>query len=166
MTKLTVSKNYRTGNNFGRAPPSGPRSQQGQAQSYLSNHHPGANNGRRDNYQNHQQFDNYRGSNRGHRGGRHRGNYQNKPQQQQRPAPVTSLHRSSDDSDLFEELIESVTPVAPVLGLDGMYYDRDGDIIIEDAPEIDLVAIVTQGTIELAKITQSLLEQVTAFGLK
>jgi hypothetical protein len=50
------------------------------------------------------------------------------------------------------------------MGSDGMYYDRDGDIIIEDAPEVDIVQIVTEGTIEMAKITQSLLESITKFG--
>lgn len=116
------------------------------------------------NYQNHQldtTSQNY--NNRRHRGGRSRDNNQTQSLQQQQPVPVTSRYRSvdeSDESDLFDEPIE---PVAPILGSDSMYYDADGDLIIEDAPEVDIVAIVTQGTVEMAKITQSLLEQITAF---
>ena len=74
---------------------------------------------------------------------------------------MTSRYRSVDESDLFDEPIE---PVAPIQGSDGMYYDADGDLIIEDAPKVDIVAIVTQGTVEMAKVTQSLLEQIAAFG--
>ncbi|KAJ5140085.1 hypothetical protein N7448_003493 [Penicillium atrosanguineum] len=100
-------------------------------------------------------------SSRRYCGGRSRDNNQNQSLQQQQPVPVTSRYRSIDEPDLFDEPIE---PVAPILGSDGMYYDAEGDTIIEDAPEVDLVAIVTQGTVEMAKITQSLLEQIAAFG--
>jgi hypothetical protein len=74
---------------------------------------------------------------------------------------VISHYDSIDDLDLFDAPVE---PFVPIQGSDGMYYDRDGDIIIEDAPEVDIVQIVTEGTIEMAKITQSLLESITKFG--
>lgn len=77
------------------------------------------------------------------------------------PTPETSDYSSPDDLELFEEPIE---PLVPILGPDGMYYDRDGDVIIEDAPEIDIVQIVAEGTVEMAKITQSLLESITTWG--
>ncbi|KAJ5677938.1 uncharacterized protein N7477_003571 [Penicillium maclennaniae] len=94
------------------------------------------------------------------RGGRSRDNNQSLSPQQQPPVPVTSLYCSVDGSDLFDESME---PVAPTLGCDGMYYDADGDLIIEDAPNVDIATIVTQGTIEMAKITQRLLEQIATF---
>ncbi|KAJ5315519.1 hypothetical protein N7476_005826 [Penicillium atrosanguineum] len=169
-------ENYRLGNNYGRAPPSGPRYQQCQTQGYNSSHRPGVTNGPRayfskqesrqndyqvSNYQNHQFVNSSHDSSRRYCGGRSRDNNQNQSLQQQQPVPVTSRYRSIDEPDLFDEPIE---PVAPILGSDGMYYDAEGDTIIEDAPEVDLVAIVTQGTVEMAKITQSLLEQIAAFG--
>lgn len=77
------------------------------------------------------------------------------------PTPETSDYNSTDDLELFEGPIE---PFVPILGPDGKYYDRDGDVIIEDAPGIDIVQIVTGGTIEMAKITQSLLESITTWG--
>ncbi|KAJ6119758.1 hypothetical protein N7523_004038 [Penicillium sp. IBT 18751x] len=167
-------ENYRAGNNYGRVPPSGPRSQ-GQTQGYNSIHRPGVNNGPREyfpkqqdrrndfqvsNSQNHQLDTIGQDSNGRYRGGRIRNNNQSLSSQQQPPLPVTSLYCSVDDSGLFDESME---PVAPILGRDGMYYDADGDLIIEDAPNVDIAAIVTQGTIEMAKITQRLLEQIATY---
>ncbi|KAJ5218895.1 uncharacterized protein N7498_000994 [Penicillium cinerascens] len=185
-----ADESYRPGNNFHRrVPPSGPRSYHGQDQGYNQNHPPGQHYGPREyrpnqhaqsqqgprqygykasSHQNDQQFDGLKqGPNRRRRGGRNRCNNQIHPTPMQLPLlpplpiPETSDYSFTDDLELFEEPIE---PFVPILGPDGMYYDCDGDVIIEDAPETDIVQIVTEGTVEMAKITQSLLESITTWG--
>lgn len=180
--KLTSLKYHRPGNNFnGRAAnschPRMPRPNQSQSQGQGQHHtHPASNEihqgqgqsqGQayrppRQPYHRSQNPPSYEESNQGLGQGRRRrgGRNRRKPPFQQPHSPqFNHAGRSASVQSL-----EAPQVIPMVNGLDGA--DLDGDVEMLDAPplDIDLVQVLTEGTVAMHRIAQTMLQYATAHG--